>query len=165
MKENCSQHEWRPAHGRSNSLNLFILDAGEDFFQEISGQQCDQNIKINLNVLFSRAFNYLEIPILNNSPIYLCNFVLRKNHYDEITVFPFLTCTLIKYLFDNLIDLYIYLYPYSMTVMEWEKKNLARSGIQVVFSMLASEPGAGNRIGLTHSSFPFCIRGGSWHQM
>lgn len=130
MKENCSQHEWRPAHGRSNSLNLFILDAGEDFFQEISGQQCDQNIKINLNVLFSRAFNYLGIPILNNSPIYLCNFVLRKNHYDEITVFPFLTCTLIKYLFDNLIDLYIYLYPYSMTVMEWEKKNLNRSGIQ-----------------------------------
>lgn len=48
------------------------------------------------------------------------HFVLRKNHYNEITVFPFLTCTLIKYLFDNLIDLYIYmyLYPYSMTVME-----------------------------------------------
>lgn len=58
------------------------------------------------------------------------HFVLRKNHYNEITVFPFLTCTLIKYLFDNLIDLYIYIYPYSMTVMEWEKKNLTRSGIQ-----------------------------------
>lgn len=51
------------------------------------------------------------------------HFVLRKNHYNEMTVFPFLTCTLIKHLFDNLIDLYIYLYPYSMTVMEWEKKN------------------------------------------
>lgn len=47
------------------------------------------------------------------------HFVLRKNHYNEITVFPFLTCTLIKlYLFDNLTDLYIYIYPYSMTVME-----------------------------------------------
>lgn len=124
MKENCSQHEWRPAHGRSNSLNLFILDAGEDFFQEISGQQCDQNIKINLNVLFSRAFNYLEIPILNNSPKYLCIFLLRKDHYNEITVFPFLTCTLIKYLFDNLIDLYIYLYTLIPWLLWNERKNL-----------------------------------------
>lgn len=65
--------------------------------KSVDNSVSDQNIKINLNVLFSRAFNYLEIPILNNSPKYLCIFLLRKDHYNEITVFPFLTCTLIKY--------------------------------------------------------------------
>lgn len=36
--------------------------------KSVDNSVSDQNIKINLNVLFSRAFNYLEIPILNNSP-------------------------------------------------------------------------------------------------
>lgn len=46
-------------------------------------------------------------------------FVLRKNYYNEIIVFFFLICILIKlYLFDNLIDFYIYIYFYFMIVME-----------------------------------------------